>query len=250
MSIVIPAIVAAATSAGTLVYWARWRKARRAEFIRTYRFPDGLFDKLRRKRPELSLKDCQLVGNALRQFFLAYLKSGFGYVSMPSQVTDDLWHELILYTKEYEAFCKRAFGRFLHHSPAVVLGSKRQANQGLRRVWWYACVEENIHPKKPSRLPLLFAIDAKLNIPDGFRYSVDCSGLRERQSAEGDGGATYCGGDFSSPTFDGTTDGFGDSAESSGGGFGDFMSGVFGGGSDSGGGDGGCGGGGCGGGGD
>lgn len=49
-----------------------------------------------------------------------------------------------------------------------MLSSKRQANQGLRRVWWYACVEENINPKKPTWLQLLFAMDAKLGIPDGF----------------------------------------------------------------------------------
>lgn len=229
MSIYLPAAIAAVTSVGAVVFWVRWRRAVRADFIRTYAFPNGLFEKLRGKRPELSLKDCQLVGHALRQFFLTYLKSGYGYVSMPSQVADDLWHELILYTKEYETFCNRAFGRFLHHTPAIVLGSGRHANQGLRRVWWHSCVEENINPRKPTRLPLLFAIDAKLNIPDGFRYSADCSELRRR----GDAGALiYCGGDFVSADFDGTTDGFGDG---------------LGGESSSDAGDGGCGGGGCGG---
>jgi hypothetical protein len=92
-----------------------------------------------------------------------------------------------------------------------VLGSQRKANQGLRRVWWYACAEENINPRKPTRLPLLFAIDAKLNIPDGFRYSTDCKGLQNSGLAGEGGAATYCGSDFSSPTFDGTIDGFGDS---------------------------------------
>lgn len=232
MAILIPFVVAAATSAVAVLFWVRWRRAVRAEYIRTYVFPKGLFDKLRQKRPELSLKDCQLVGQALRQFFLTYLKSGFGYVSMPSQVTDDLWHELILYTKGYGAFCERAFGRFLHHSPAVVLSSRRQANQGLRRVWLHACIEENINPKKPTRLPLLFAIDAKLNIAGGFRYIADCGGIRKRGDADTGNGVTYCGGDFSSAEFDGTTDGFGDSP---------------GGAAAADAGDGGCGGGGCGG---
>jgi hypothetical protein len=231
MPISIPAIVAAFTSAGAVVFWLRWRRAVRAEYIRTYVFPNGLFEKLRKKRPQLSLKDCQLVGHALRQFFLAYLKSGFGYVSMPSQVTDDLWHELILYTKGYGVFCNRAFGRFLHHSPAAVLSSRRTSNEGLRRVWWHACVEENINPKTPTRLPLLFAIDAKLDIPDGFRYAANCSGLRARQDTGNDSGVIYCGGDFSSTGFDGTTAGFGDSSAS------DSADAA----------DGGCGGGGCGG---
>lgn len=223
MAIAVQTVIAALTSAAAVVLWVRWRRAVRAEYIRTYVFPNGLFEKLRKKRPQLSLKDCQLVGHALRQFFLTYLKGDFGHISMPSQVTDDLWHELILYTKGYELFCNRAFGRFLHHSPAVVLSSKRQSNEGLRRVWWHACVEENINPKKPSRLPLLFAIDAKLNIPDGFRYSTDCSGLKQREDQANGGTVIYCGGDFSSSDFDGTTDGFsdisgGDAAADAGGG--------------------------------
>lgn len=193
-----------------LTIWLRWRVAARAEFIRQYTWPAGLYDKLHRRRPQLTPKDFQLVGQALRQFFLAYLKSGRGFVSMPSQVTDDLWHEFILYTRNYQAFCQRAFGRFLHHSPAAVLGSSRQSNAGLRRVWWYCCREERIDPRQPSRLPLLFAIDAKLDIPDGFRYTTDCSGLRRQGDPGGDGPVVYCGGDFGSSTIDGSTEGFGD----------------------------------------
>lgn len=196
------------------VTWARSRAAARAEFIRSYTFPMGLYDRLRKKRPELTLKDCQLVGHALRQFFLAHLKSGRKFVSMPSQVTDDLWHELILHTRTYEQFCGKAFGRFFHHTPAVVLGSAKASNAGLRRCWWYACKEENINPRSPTRLPLLFALDAKLGVADGFRYAADCRGFRSGQ--DGAGGAVYCGGDFSSASFDGSTDGLGDASGDSG----------------------------------
>jgi len=209
-----------------LVVWTRWRQAARADYIRTYMLPKGIFAKLQAKRPELTLKDCQLTARALRQFFLAHLKSGHQFVSMPSQVADDLWHELILYTRHYEAFCDKAFGRFMHHTPAVVLGTDRQNNSGLRRTWWYACLEENINPRAHTRLPLLFALDAKLNIGDVFRYAPDCEELRKGGSS----GTTHCGGDFSSSSFDGSTNGFGDSSSGDGGG-------------DSGG-DGGCGGGG------
>ena len=89
---------------------------------------------------------------------------------MPSVVADSLWHEFILYTREYQRFCRRAFGGFLHHTPAVVLSDDKKNNEGLRRVWWYTCKYENIDPKNPTRLPLLFALDAKLNIPNGFVY--------------------------------------------------------------------------------
>ena len=181
------------------------RDARRAEFIRHYSFPKGLIEKLQARRPGLAAKDGQLVARALRQFFLAHLAAQRRFVSMPSQITDDLWHEFILYTRNYETFCRRAFGRFMHHTPAVALGKERQSNVGLRCTWWFCCREEHIHPTTPMRLPLLFAIDAKLGVGDGFRYAPDCNALRK-----GGDGSTYCGGDFASSSVDGSTDGFGD----------------------------------------
>jgi hypothetical protein len=214
-------IIAGALAAGGLYCWHRWRQLARAEFIRNHTFPHGLFDKVRAKRPQLDAKQLQLVAHALRQFFLAYLHGGRRYVAMPSQVVDDLWHEFILYTRHYDAFCRRAFGRFLHHTPAAVLSHKRadqQQNIGLRRVWWHACKEENINPRAPTRLPLLFALDAKLGIADGFVYKPDCS--RERRvedSASGSAGGTavHCASHFSDTSYDGSTEGFGDFATDS-----------------------------------
>lgn len=208
--ILVPFIaVCAVFSVALGLVWVRLRAARRADFIRAYAFPKGLIEKLQQRRPGLAAKDGQLVARALRQFFLAHLKSGRRFVAMPSQVADDLWHEFILYTRHYDVFCKQAFGRFLHHTPAVVLAHDPHDNAGLRRVWWQCCKEENINPTKPTRLPLLFALDAKLGVADGFHYTPDCSALRSPQTG-GASSATHCGGDFSSAAFDGSTDGFGD----------------------------------------
>ncbi len=244
-ALVVGAFVAMTAGPPVVRLFTRWRQASRAEFIRQYTWPAGLYQRLHKRHPQLSPKDFQLVGQALRQFFLAYLKSGRSFVSMPSQVADDMWHEFILYTKNYDHFCRHAFGRFLHHSPAAVLGSAPQSNAGLRRCWWYCCREESIDPRTPSRLPLLFALDAKLDIQDGFRYATDCSGLRKLGQQDGDGSVIYCGGDFGSSGVDGSTDGFGDGDSGHGSG-GDGGGHGGDGGGDSGGG--GCGGGGCGGG--
>lgn len=225
----------------SVVLWRRLRRARREAYIRDFILPHGLFEKLRVQHPQLSLKDCQLVAQGLRQFFLAYLKSGRQYVSMPSQVVDDLWHEFILYTKNYQHFCRQAFGGFLHHTPAAALGGAKIGNQGLRRTWNYTCHEENINPRLPTRLPLLFALDSKLNIVNGFTYVPNCEGVRRASDSSS---TPYCGSDLFGAAGgacgggdDASTDTSHDSTSS-----------------DSGGGDsgcgGGCGGGGCGGGGD
>jgi hypothetical protein len=217
---------AAAFSVLAYSLWERLRQHQRGEFIRNYAWPAGLLDKLEGHYPGFTRKETALVGNGLRQFFQAYLMAGRKDVAMPSQVADDLWHQFILYTRDYKAFCERAFGGFLHHTPAVVLSPERKkSNEGLRRVWWYSCKQENIDPRNPTRLPLLFALDAKFDIPNGYRYAPDCKNLRADGATD-----TYCGGDFGSSSVDGGTDGFGNSA-------GDGDSGD-------GGGDGGCGGGG------
>jgi len=36
---------------------------------------------------------------------------------MPSRAVDEAWHGLILCTARYSAFCKNAYGEFLHHHP-------------------------------------------------------------------------------------------------------------------------------------
>ena len=84
-------------------------------------------------------------------------------------------------------------------------------------------------------MPLLFALDSKLNIANGFRYHPNCEQLRKDNPSAP---AIYCGGDFSSPSFDGSTEGLSDTSASPGGAdVGDSGSGDSGGG--------GCGGGGC-----
>jgi hypothetical protein len=186
--------------------WQRQLSSRREAYIRHFVLPKGLFERLRYRHPHLTAKECQLVAHGLRQFFLAHLKSGRRYVSMPSQVADDLWHELILYTRNYQAFCHKAFGRFLHHTPAVVLSKSQQGNEGIRRCWRYACLEENINPRDPARLPLLFALDGKLNIPNGFRYVANCEGIQKAGNNGEGASAIYCGADLSSSSADGGTD--------------------------------------------
>ena len=211
-----------------------YRRLKRAEYIRTAPWPPGLFERVQKRHPQLTRKDMALIGNGLRQFFLAYLNGGRRYVAMPSEAADQLWHEFILYTRDYARFCEQAFGGPLQHTPAAALTpEKRQSNEGLRRVWTQCCLQENIDARNPTRLPLLFALDKKLNFPGGFVYEANCQALRKA------GVDAYCGGDFGSTSFDGSTDGMSDAGSGSDGG-------SDGAGGDSGGG-GGCGGG-CGGG--
>ena len=216
MATVFALLIAVIFASITLSVWRAWRRAGRAEFIRTTRLPPGLFEKLKQKHPTLDAKQFQLVARGLRHYFLAHLKSGCRFVAMPSQIVDDLWHEFILYTRHYDEFCRQAFGQFMHHTPAVVMSVNRDDNTGLRRIWWFACLEENINPRKATRLPLLFALDTKLGIANGFRYDLRCK-PKGQTANSGCSGGTHCATDFSDSSFDGSTDGFGDGAGDGGG---------------------------------
>jgi len=188
-------------------------QARRRAFIRTFAWPPGLINQLRREHPALSRNNIDQIDRGLRQFFLAYLNGGYRPVSMPSVAADELWHHFILYTREYDAFCRQAFGQFLHHRPAAVLTtSETRTNEGLRRVWWHACKLEGINPQAAAALPLLFALDRDVKFPGGHVYHPDCDALR-RHGVHGG----QCGGDFTSTSFDGTTDGLGDGSGDGGG---------------------------------
>jgi hypothetical protein len=193
----------------------RHRILRREQFIRSHVFSRGLLDGLRKVHPTLTEKDEFLVARALRSFFLIHLRTAPTGIGMPSRVVDDLWHEFILDTREYSAFCEQAFGAYFHHIPAAKMAPGISRDSGMRRTWRHACLEENINPEHPTRLPLLFAIDQKLAIADGNLYSLEkptqastsscgsscggfaCSGggLAECDASSGDsGGDSSCSG--------------------------------------------------------
>lgn len=191
-----------------------WTRSVRRRTIREAPLPRFLQRKLRETYPHLSARDCELVERGLRQFFMACLRSNTQFVAMPSRAVDALWHEFILHTQAYKQWCHNALGFFLHHTPAEALGGKARHNDGLRRAWFWACKEESINPKAPSRLPLLFALDAKFAIPNGFHYVPDCADIARKSDAGGSGGdgGAYCGTSFSDGSYissSGSSDDFG-----------------------------------------
>jgi hypothetical protein len=146
--------------------------------IDNYVFPDSIRDKLIQKYPHLSQADTTLVLEGLKEWFHVCNVVGKKAVSMPSQVVDDAWHEFILFTKKYNDFCLKALGRFLHHTPAEAMSSPQKAQVGIKRAWRVSCKRARINAYSPRKMPILFSLDKKLKIPNGFIYSRDCKGPR------------------------------------------------------------------------
>ncbi len=194
--------------------WRQQRSRQQARFIATFGFPQRLRSKLSERYPHLTPEQTSQVLQGLREYFQLCRLAKRQMVAMPSQAVDVAWHEFILYTRQYRGFCRRALGRFLHHTPNDALPSGHAASEGIRRAWRLACAREGLPLQAPQRLPLLFALDAELGIADGFRYSLDC-GAQPGSYQYGDsycashiGCASGCGGGSdSSLSSDSSSDG-------------------------------------------
>lgn len=183
----------------------------RATFIQEYPFPAGVRDSVRAELG-LSLEQSGRVLEGLRQYFLACLSAQATplarEVGMPSKAVDAAWHAFILSTREYAAFCRRAFGRYLHHAPPGT--SKVPSRQALVNTL-HQFRQPPLTAVTPwimvGAVPLLFAIDRELGIPGGSGFEagamaeLNAARLAEMNSrapsSNGSGGSAGCGG-FSS----------------------------------------------------
>jgi len=207
-------------------YFYRNRKRSQLAFIESYRFNSAIGRKVQERYPHLNDEQIELVLAALKDYFFICNQAKRRMVSMPSQVVDVAWHEFILFTRPYQAFCKKALGRFLHHTPTEAMQTPTLAQDGIKRAWRLACARNHIDPGAPAHLPLLFAIDAHLGIEDGFNYSLNCKDKSSPLYADGYcaghiGCASGCAGDSgASSGSGGFFDGFGGDSSSCGGGCG------------------------------
>lgn len=59
------------------------------------------------------------VDNSIRGFkqYIALAALGYDFLPVPSEEIDEVWHSFILFTREYQFFCEKAIGNFIHHAP-------------------------------------------------------------------------------------------------------------------------------------
>lgn len=214
--------VIAALGLLAFLLWHRQARRRQAAFIAAYPYARFLDRRLAARRPELSAEQRTVVLAALGDYFQLCHRAGKRMVAMPSQVVDDAWHEFILFTRHYDQFCRAAFGRFLHHTPAEAMTAPTQASEGIRRAWRLACTHEQIDPLKPARLPRLFALDAQMLIAGGFIYQLDCMAAQQAGTAGSGFCASHigCGGGCSGDAGSSSSNDASSSSDSDGGGSG------------------------------
>ncbi|WP_148307912.1 glycine-rich domain-containing protein [Actinoplanes friuliensis] len=138
---------------------------RRVTVVDAYQFPGSVRQRFASEHPALTADTIKTVEAGTRQWFRLAARHPKARLAMPSVVVDDLWHELVLHTREYAEFCDAAFGRFLHHTPEA------STSGGLKETFRLAKQDE-----EGAVLPLIFRVDHDLGVPGGRHYLADCGG--------------------------------------------------------------------------
>lgn len=108
----------------------------------------------------------------LQRFFV--MSGLLKYVPMYSSDADRIWHEMILHTRDYEAFCRQFCGHYIHHQPHRPSAPRDGAQQ-----------ERAMFDLVYS---LLFSIhdESRLLLSDFFRYDVHEALFRDAQTRTDD----------------------------------------------------------------
>lgn len=89
--------------------------AKKLEQSFTRSFQDALRQRMLTEKPGMSEREYEWRLLELQRFFI--LCAVLDRVPMFSKSVDELWHEMLMYTQEYQQFSERFLGRMLHHSP-------------------------------------------------------------------------------------------------------------------------------------
>lgn len=88
------------------------------EEVLAYEFPD-LVDRIG-KEMSLPAGEAQALFKDILQFlYVCGTHQSKRNPFYPPRLIDEAWHTFLLFTREYDAFCRFHFGVFIHHSPVT-----------------------------------------------------------------------------------------------------------------------------------
>ena len=185
---------------GLNAYFDR-REDKRRNWLNNYVFPESCYSEVQQQYPHLTTEQVEHAFEQMRLYLevcLVYSSPNSSrLVAMPSKLVDTCWHAFICETREYQAFCKTAFGGFLHHESKVnttfplvdismdevaKLSTKAQALAELNfknqlaaaRIYrWALAISDLQNSSETVQVPLLFSIDQEFGIEDGYLYTSE-----------------------------------------------------------------------------
>ncbi|MFP7737964.1 hypothetical protein ACLHDF_32715 [Priestia aryabhattai] len=100
--------------------------------------PTAYVQQVKQRMKGTSIKDDEVEWTffEMKRYFL--LNAVIKDVPMFSAKVDEVWHEMIMFTVDYERFTDRFFNRFLHHQPNVDAAPSPQPDKRAFFDWMYA----------------------------------------------------------------------------------------------------------------
>jgi hypothetical protein len=199
-ALVVPLLLGALALALLQARVGHWRARQRAQAP----LPVPRFDLRVVSDPGLDAAQCKRVEQGLRQYLHALARGGARRrVAQPSVAVDWLWRSQQTRPAAWRQWLATALGFEPDYlAPRPPQPDEPEHNDALRRAWYWACRQESIDPRRPQRVPLLFALDDELRVPGGIVYqaapaaAADGRRARTEPSPGSDGGMIYFGSEF------------------------------------------------------
>lgn len=99
-------------------------KVKSIENIQNFAMPESHKEKLREESPYKEMTD-----EGIKEYFIEFKKylaiivlvqgndKKHSKIAMMNNLIDDIWHNFILFSEDYDKFTRSAFGKYLHHQP-------------------------------------------------------------------------------------------------------------------------------------
>lgn len=89
------------------------------EITMRHRLQEYSLEHVRERLIHKDILAADIVDEAIEEYkhYMTLILLGYKPLDMFSQQVDDVWHNHILFTKDYANFCQQVFGYFLHHNP-------------------------------------------------------------------------------------------------------------------------------------
>ncbi|GGF91941.1 hypothetical protein [Paenibacillus abyssi] len=109
-----------------------------------------VMERILRTHPQMKDREWDWLWFELKRFFL--LSALMRKVNMYSSMVDDIWHEMLMFTREYKQFCERFCGSMIHHAPhaAQPLQAAQPEKDKDERAWFDWVYSELFEPVPAS----------------------------------------------------------------------------------------------------
>ena len=162
----------------------KYNKRKTISFVVGYRFSSNVLKVFKREYPQYDEKQTKAAFSGLKEYLLLHSFYPNNIYGMPSKLADDAWHAFMLCSKEYDDFCKKAYGRYLHHSPDTNCNGQILNSSSIFKdeiILTYK-VSKRLYSEyddllrlQHKAIPLIFLLDRKYlnNSSTGYIYNDD-----------------------------------------------------------------------------